>query len=195
MPTYSYWQSKLINSIGDMTERLHRIFDAERCRESWLQGELFLSHRERVDVNLIPIAGRRTKADLSADLKVESGHVVRSGLRPMVAELKVLAASFQRKMITGGAIKPFRRLPIVNGRRFLTESDARSLRDGPWGLVPDYLRLLDTEVPPRTEKLLVLAALTDVDERYDDLKPVHFEAKSFLERPLGKWGFVRIWRV
>jgi hypothetical protein len=201
MPNPSYWQSRLLNSIRDreMTKRLRWVFDAEGCREGWLQGELFLSHRKRVGVNLIPIAGRRTKADLSADLDVEP-RVRICGPHPMVAELKVLAASFQPKTITGGAIKPFRRLPEVNGRRRVTKSAAsKSLSCGSWGLIPDYRRLLEAKVPPRTEKLLVLVALTDVDEQDNwigaELESVDFQAKSFVGQLLGNWGFVRIWRV
>jgi hypothetical protein len=198
MPTYSYWQSRLLNSIQEMTKRLRCVFDAEGCREGWLQGELYLRHRERVRVNSIPIA-YRAKADLSADLDVKP-RVRICGPQPMVAELKVLAASFQTKTITGGAIKPFRRLPKVNGRRRVTKSAAsKSLRRGPWGLIPDYLRLLEAKVPPRTEKLLVLVALTDVDEQDNwigaELESVDFQAKSFVGQLLGNWGFVRIWRV
>jgi hypothetical protein len=198
MPTYSYWQSRLLNSIQEMTKRLRCVFDAERCREGWLQGELYLRHRERVRVNSIPIA-YRAKADLSADLDVKP-RVRICGPQPMVAELKLLAASFQPKTITGAAIKPFRRLPEVNGRRRVTKSAAsKSLRRGPWGLIPDYLRLLEAKVPPRTEKLLVLVALTDVDEQDNwigaELESVDFQAKSFVGQLLGNWGCVRIWRV
>jgi hypothetical protein len=119
----------------------------------------------------------------------------------MVAELKVLAASFLTKTITGGAIKPFRGLPEVNGRRRVTKSAAsKSLHRGPWGLIPDYRRLLEAEkLPRRTEKLLVLVALTDVDEQDNwigaELESVDFQAKSFVGQLLGNWGFVRIWRV
>src|SRR5450631_4281828 len=118
MSKYSYWQSRLIDSIEETmrAQRLRSVFDAGGCREGWIQGEVYLQHRARLCTNWVPIAPR-ARADLSADLEVGTDkRVHQCGPRPMVAEVKMLSASFQVKTITGGAIRPFRNIPPMTGR-------------------------------------------------------------------------------
>lgn len=202
MITSSYWQSEFLASVEDMArgKDLRDIFKAAGCREGWIQAELYLRHRNRVHVNTIPIADG-TKADLSADLTLDSEeNVRRCGDRPMVAEVKVLAASFQWKTISGGAIRPFRDMPCAKGRRRITRSNAKALCRGSWGLIPDYIRLLNARrLPACTEKLLILVELVECDDECDrigrDLRCIDFQSKSFKRRRLGKWGLVRIWSL
>lgn len=157
------------------------IFGAWRCREGWVQGEIYRWMRRQdgiaFTVNLNELDNKLFDFAASTPTGISYG------------EIKVLGTGYQCKCVTGGALS----YPdVVDGK--IDRSKAERLQRGKWGLIPDYLRLLSA--PPACERLLVLVADV-VPESQDDLSAVlrriDFEGDhSFIALPR---GFVRIWSV
>lgn len=200
----SYWINRIADSIAAANKGawLRQIFEAEGCREGWLQGELYLRHAadDGLKVNSLRI-GPRAKADLSAHLSEDpnTGEIARLGGNPMIGEIKMLASTFQTKTITGraGTLKDFGALPLRRGRRCVDLAFANRY-GSTWGLVPDFMRLRAAQVPRGTERLLVLVAHTGSEEPSavgSALKEITFDASSEVTRRLGDWGFVRVWSL
>jgi hypothetical protein len=200
----SYWIKRIADAVAAVNKEpwLESIFEAEGCREGWMQGELYLRHAtaDGLKVNSLRI-GHRAKADLSAHLGVDSntGGIVRQGVNPMIGEIKMLRSTFLPKNITGRArtLKDFGALPLRRGRRCVDLAFANR-HGGAWGLVPDFMRLRAAHVPRGTERLLVLVAHTGAEEPSavgSALKEITFDASSEVTRRLGDWGFVRVWSL
>lgn len=158
--------------------------DAARCREGWLQGEMFRWFRRRAgfqdfQVNSLSIAPRCT-----ADFHVEQP------LR-LVGEMKILGAGYMNKCITGGSIHPL----LARVDRPVAESD-RNLILGPWGLIPDFFRLLDFAVGDRRNALLVLIADGVIDSQTQmaqALRQINFISESVDVKT--SRTLIRIWTV
>ena len=109
----------------------------------------------------------------------------------MVGELKILGGGYQPKCITGGTLKPMlgRTAPI-------RPRDEEDLCLGPWGLIPDYYRLINATLAPATQRLLVLVA----DMRAVDtdlalvLRDIHFDGEEH-RITLGRQLWAKVWRV
>ncbi len=174
------WMDRFARFFRDRGADLADVLDAARCREGWVQGELYLRMRAHAP-------GFRVNAK-SAE-KFFDFHAPEP--EPLVGELKLLGDGYQRKVVTGGSLKAVERFlgaPI-------TPADRESVLLGAWGLVPDYFRLLDATAPPGTARLLVLVA--DVGDEDDPvgsaLKRIDFACPSRVV--LLRRGLVRIWDV
>jgi hypothetical protein len=173
------WADRLTKFFRAREEALGYILEARGCREGWLHGEL---HREFRRVPGFAINHHALSDGETADLLVEGA---------MIGELKILGARYHPKVVTGGSLKALRRAAT----RTVTPLDD-GLRLGPWGLVPDYFRLLRARVPPRVERLLVLVADVrdeDTDSVSDALRTIEFKGEA--RRIKLSRGFVRIWKL
>ena|GEM_PF-2148225 len=84
------WPSLFLSVFESVSNTLSIVLQAAGCREGWLQGEFFRyghSLNIPIDVNDFDL-GNRQKADLSSDHHPK-----------MVAEIKIVGADYQSKMI------------------------------------------------------------------------------------------------
>src|SRR5262249_42788264 len=130
-------------------------------------------------VNYLRIS-QKQKADFSAEEPTR-----------LVGEIKLLGRDYEAKGITGGGIKPF----LNRVDQPVTVAD-RNLILGPWGLIPDFVRLLDFAGREKREAILVLV----VDERSQKerslaraLRGINFISPSQDVRFPA--GVVRLWSV
>lgn len=157
-----------------VAEPLGDVITAQRCRESWLQGEAYRFFRTKkhddafyVDTNTVVFSdGEKRRVDFAS---FES-HAKDAATR-FVAELKVLGeGKFHQKVVTGG------KLSALGGVRTITP-DHVSLEGGPWGLIPDYVRLLRADSPLRM--LLLVTQRADVPDQLGAvLRTIEFERRG-----------------
>jgi len=167
-----------------IAQPLSEVLDAAGCREGWLQGELYRwFHKQpqysRFRVNSLNIGQRRT-ADFDADTPI-----------PLVGELKIIGKFYERKCITGGS------LAAVMGRLdYPICAGDRQLVLGPWGLIPDFFRLLDFAINDNRAAFLILI-IDDEGVPEGDLgralRGINFLSQA-TEIPF-KRGVIRIWDV
>lgn len=184
-PGHDAWLELLVEFFrSGISSALGEVLDASCCREGWLHGELYrhfhgrLGH-ESFAVNTLQI-GRNKKADFASEVPARS-----------VGEVKIIGNRYEQKCITGGALGPLMdRIdqPICAGDR--------SLVLGPWGLIPDFFRLLDYAADAQRDAYLALVADlrgpagTSMDLA---LRRINFVTSSRdIESP---FGLVRIWSV
>ncbi len=162
---------------------LAQVLDAPGCREGWLQGELF---REFRDVPGFRINMRRAGSTGVPDLACG---------REMIGELKILGSGYQRKCITGGALRPF----LVRRSEEVGRADRGALSLGNWGIIPDYFRLCDARgLASGAERLLILVADVQPGDAGDvvaALESIRFKCRSPPVEISMTRGFVRLWDV
>jgi hypothetical protein len=178
------WRQVLIEFFETHSQALGEVFDAASCREGWLHGELFRWFRfhkgfDTFVVNSLWISDSQ-KSDFSADEPTR-----------LVGEIKVLGWEYEPKTVTGGSIKPFLNRVEVP----ITGAD-RDLILGPWGLIPDFFRLVDFADREVRDAFLILV----IDERsqYDRSLAQALRGINFLERSSDirfPSGLVRIWSI
>lgn len=171
--TKAVWLAAWREFFELVAEPLGQVVKAQRCRESWLQGEAYRFFRFQkseafyVDTNTVVFADRKKRrVDFAAFDSDDTNAATR-----FVAELKLLGeGKFQQKVVTGG------KLSALGELRTITPAHA-SLVGGPWGLIPDYVRLLQAESPLR-----MLLLVTQREEVPDDLgevlRDIEFERRG-----------------
>lgn len=172
--TKADWLAAWREFFERVAEPLGQVVTAQRCRESWLQGEAYRFFRFGkqqqafyADSNDVVFGdGTKRRVDFAAFASDADDAATR-----FVAELKLLGeGKFQQKVVTGG------KLSALGELRTITPAHAR-LVGGPWGLIPDYVRLLQAESPLR-----MLLLVTQRAEMPDDLgkvlRDIEFERRG-----------------
>lgn len=153
------WDDLLHLAVGQCAPRLTHILNADGCRESWLQGELFLILRDQgfksAAVNKYQYeAGRRTKADLWVPMDNRCG---------LVAEIKVLGMKAYYPKVIDGKNSITHYLPKQGDARIDVTKATISAASGN-SLLRDWARL--NRVPPDLQRVLLLV-LQDADDPDD----------------------------
>jgi hypothetical protein len=135
---------------------LSSVFDAESCREGWLQGELYrrlVAHDKQFRVNHYvlpaPDGSKRPKADLYGENPAR-----------MVAEMKILGTfGYYQKNIDGNSnINAY--LPSDSSSRVdVTQDHLDRVNSGVSSVLRDYQRL--KSITDDVEKYLILVIRTD----------------------------------
>ncbi len=181
-----YWLESFEAFFRAHGDALVEVLDTACCRENWLHGELFRWFRFRQRVPTFKIGSLALSDTQKADFSAEEPIA-------LVGEVKLLGWDYQSKGITGGSIKPV----LERLDKPVTVAD-RDLLKGPWGLIPDFFRLIDFVKSHKREALLIVIA----DERRKDLndsamarslRQINFVRES-LDIPFAA-GLIRIWTI
>jgi hypothetical protein len=190
----SYWRRELRRFFHPRADALDQVFEADGCREGWLQGEMFLHFHGRrgpmVRFNHQALKDG-CKADIAAyrpSVETKDGKERSVQSLVMVGELKMLKVDYQEKNLTGrhADAKLLReRLEKSRRRTFLIRDDAGTNLSVSYkhkSLYRDYIRLVTFESLPPVVRVLVLVLNlrgTENDAGFL-LKKVKFEQKSYV---------------
>ena len=176
--TLMNWLLEFERFFKEREDALKAVLDLSGAREGWLQAELFREfHGLHSGFHVNKYVGRQ-QFDVVCSTP------------DLVAELKVLGTSYQRKVVTGGKLDCEQVLahPIGPEERVLVEG---------WGLMSDYFKLLDVpkELADASKVLILVADLNNSDDDLTRvLREIRFQSKEALDVPLSR-GLVRMWQL
>lgn len=175
----------LSEAFNDMAPRLIEILDAPRCREPWLQAELFRFYRGTVG-----------DADFTVNCRLSGGRDlvdIRGSLpREWVAELKLYGLNYLNKNLAGRS--NISRFAPTNSRSriHLEERDLHEINPREDSLLRDVSRLRSLPLEHRF-MILVLDTRSAPTAFGDAIRAIRL---SSIETTWSYSGFqVRIWRI
>ena len=171
--------------------RLEKVLGYGGCRELWLQAELAMWLEQH---GLLAAKGNwDTNISIAAYGKCDLAAKRRDGRFSFALEIKVLGSTYQRKVLSGGPLRPF----VANLRRQnwqVSHRDIASARG--FNLVADYRRLRD--LVAARDKLLLLVVVNRPGEESllgEALANIQFPAVEHRLAAATKTVTARMWRL